>query len=168
MYPEWAARLRARNLTGVTIELEEAQNFPKRMAALKQAFGPLGWKAMRLRYDAAAEMLQQVVTKVLNPILAELTQVGQDLTHPRFVERLQEWPDHSEKQSRHRQHQEEHERRAQGCAADVDGFHEDDYERLRELHLQLFPVQYPDSFFLNILSGRGHRGSGGSRPRRPP
>ena len=38
------------------------------------------------------------------------------------------------------------------------GVKEEDYERLRYLHLELFPVQYPDSFFRNVTSGNGHRG----------
>ena len=63
------------------------------LQALRRALGPASWRSQRARCEAASGLLSEVVTKVLDPLLAELAQVGRDLTHPTFVERVKEWPD---------------------------------------------------------------------------
>jgi hypothetical protein len=63
------------------------------LQALRRALGPASWRSQRARCEATSALLTEVVTKVLDPLLAELSQVGRDLTHPTFVDRVKEWPD---------------------------------------------------------------------------
>ena len=60
---------------------------------LRKGLGPLWHAALQMRCEVSAALLTELVTKVLSPLVAELEQVGRDLMHPSFVERLEQWPD---------------------------------------------------------------------------
>ena len=60
--------------------------------AMDMGMAPTKWRFQSALTTAGADLLEQAIMKVLGPLISELTQVGRDLTHPSFEERVNSWP----------------------------------------------------------------------------
>lgn len=63
--------------------------------ALRQALGPAGHAAVQRRAELAATLIDRIVQRVLNPLLAQLDEVAALLGGDEFTQRVRSWPDDS-------------------------------------------------------------------------